>query len=354
MVQHDHLAYRYEVLYPLGAGSFGQVICCRDHQTNTTVAVKVIRNRKKYKEQAVIEIQVLSQLQSEAGGQHSVIQMLDYFHFRNHLCITFELLGINLYDYLKLRYFQGLPLWNIQSISRQLLQALVHLRGKHIVHCDLKPENVLVRSPLEFFAAGPSRTSVAHVTKPIDSICLIDFGSSCLEYSPIYTYIQSRFYRSPEVILGYAYDTAIDMWSFGCILVELHTGHPLFAGESETEQLMCMMELLGEPSAQFLVGCKRRKQFFMEESAKNPPVATPGSIQVEPPSMPSFRAMPYTNSRGRKRIPGSRDVQKAIKSTDVEFVEVVLQCFTWDPRERLTPERALTMPWLLKQLSRES
>ncbi len=47
----------------------------------------------------------------------------------------------------------------------------------------------------------------------------------------MYTYIQSRFYRSPEVILGLPYEMAIDMWSLGCILAELLTGCPLFPGE---------------------------------------------------------------------------------------------------------------------------
>ena len=52
-------------------------------------------------------------------------------------------------------------------------------------------------------------------------------------YLQIYQYIQSRFYRSPEVLLGIPYDLAIDMWSLGCILVEMHTGEPLFAGSAE-------------------------------------------------------------------------------------------------------------------------
>lgn len=53
--------------------------------------------------------------------------------------------------------------------------------------------------------------------------------------SQIYQYIQSRFYRSPEVLLGIPYDLAIDMWSLGCILVEMHTGEPLFSGANEVK-----------------------------------------------------------------------------------------------------------------------
>jgi len=87
----------------------------------------------------------------------------------------------------------------------------------NIIHCDLKPENILLRK------------------KNKSGIKIIDFGSSCFGDKRVYTYIQSRFYRSPEVIFGLEYSTAIDMWSFGCVLFELYTGDPLFPGESESE-----------------------------------------------------------------------------------------------------------------------
>ena len=66
-------------------------------------------------------------------------------------------------------------------------------------------------------------------------IKIIDFGSSCFIHERLYTYIQSRFYRAPEIMLGISYSMTIDMWSFGCILMELYTGYPLFPGENEAE-----------------------------------------------------------------------------------------------------------------------
>ena len=78
----------------------------------------------------------------------------------------------------------------------------------------------------------------------------------------MYTYIQSRFYRSPEVILGSPYGVEIDMWSFGCILAELYTGYPLFPGENEAEQLACIMEVLGPPPRYITEVAPRRKIFF--------------------------------------------------------------------------------------------
>jgi len=83
------------------------------------------------------------------------------------------------------------------------------------VHCDLKPENILL------------------VDSWKSAIKIIDFGSGCFLGQQLYTYIQSRYYRAPEIILGVDYDCAIDMWSMACILFELFQGIPLFTGENE-------------------------------------------------------------------------------------------------------------------------
>ena len=91
----------------------------------------------------------------------------------------------------------------------------MHFKDNQVIHCDLKPENILLRKRAK------------------SGIKVIDFGASCTEGNIIYTYVQSRFYRAPEVILGIEYTCAIDMWSFGCIIFELFTGEPLFPGEDE-------------------------------------------------------------------------------------------------------------------------
>jgi len=78
----------------------------------------------------------------------------------------------------------------------------------------------------------------------------------------LYQYIQSRFYRSPEVLLGIPYDMAIDMWSLGCILIEMHTGEPLFSGTNEFDQMMKIVEVLGMPPANILEQGTKTKRFF--------------------------------------------------------------------------------------------
>lgn len=86
--------------------------------------------------------------------------------------------------------------------------------------------------------------------------------SRLMSFGTVYTYIQSRFYRSPEVILGLSYNMAIDMWSLGCILAELFTGMPIFPGENEQEQLACIMEVLGVPDRELINRSTRKKLFF--------------------------------------------------------------------------------------------
>lgn len=95
---------------------------------------------------------------------------------------------------------------------------------------------------------------------------MIDFGSSCHEANRIYTYIQSRFYRSPEVLLGMRYTGAIDMWSFGCIVAELFLGLPLFPGSSEYNQLFRIVEMLGIPSKDMLSKGRNTNKFFSKKS----------------------------------------------------------------------------------------
>ncbi|KAI7873241.1 kinase-like domain-containing protein [Mucor mucedo] len=250
-VTNDHLAYRYEILEELGRGSFGQVVKCYDHKTASTVAVKLIRNKKRFYAQARTEVKILGDLVKwDPEDRHHNVKMTDNFYFRNHLCIACECLSMNLYEFIKINNFQGFHITLIKRFTVQLLRSLSLLNRHGVVHCDLKPENILLKHPTK------------------STIKVIDFGSSCLESQRVYTYIQSRFYRSPEIILGLDYTMAIDMWSLGCIIAELYTGVPIFPGENEQEQLACIMEVLGVPEPALVQQSERRNLFFEWDPAK--------------------------------------------------------------------------------------
>lgn len=107
IVMHDHFSYRYEVLSLLGKGSFGQVAKCFDYKDNAITAVKLIRNKKRFHHQALVEVKLLQYCKErDTHDQANIVHMGEYFYFRNHLCITFEVLSINLYELIKNNNFQ--------------------------------------------------------------------------------------------------------------------------------------------------------------------------------------------------------------------------------------------------------
>ncbi|MES1913251.1 MAG: hypothetical protein MHM6MM_005458 [Cercozoa sp. M6MM] len=171
----DHLAYRYEILKVIGKGAFGRVVLVRDHATEDFVAVKIIRNRKRFSKQSEVERRVLNHCMSD--GAPFIVQLKQAFEFRNHCCLVFEKLGDNLYEHLKANKFAGFGEQQVRNITCQLVRALVFCRRHKIIHCDVKPENVLID------------TSKPRTLQQLGffDVKLIDFGSSCYESERLFT-----------------------------------------------------------------------------------------------------------------------------------------------------------------------
>lgn len=237
---------------------------------------------------------------------YATLSITTSFYFRQHLCIVTPCLSINLYELIRAHNFVGFSLPLIRRFARQLLACLTLLQTKRIIHCDLKPENILLCEARKA------------------DVRVIDFGSSCREEEKVYTYIQSRFYRSPEVILGSSYGLGIDMWSLGCILAELWTGYPIFPGENEQEQLACIMEIFGPPDRHLVERCTRKKLFF--DSVGKPRVTV--------------------SSKGRRRRPSSKTLQQALKTEDEAFIDFITRCLRWDPDRRIKPAEAISHPFI--------
>lgn len=310
IITGDHLSYRYEIIDVLGKGSFGQVVRCIDHKTGALVAVKIIRNKKRFHQQALVEVNILQKLREwDPQNKHSMVNFTHSFYFRGHLCISTELLDMNLYEFIKANAFRGFSLKMIRRFTKQMLSSLNLLKQHKVIHCDLKPENILLRHPLH------------------TELKVIDFGSSCFENEKVYTYIQSRFYRSPEVILGMSYGMPIDMWSLGCILAELLTGVPIFPGENEQEQLACIMEVFGPPEKHLIEKSTRKKLFF--DSMGKPRLTV--------------------SSKGRRRRPSSKTLQQVLKCDDEPFLDFLARCLRWDPDRRMKPDEAIRHEFITGQ-----
>ena len=303
----DHIAYRYEIIKILGKGSFGQVVECFDYKRQEKIALKIIKNKKRFHQQASVEIKILQQLrENDIEGRYNVVKIKNYFVFRKHICITFDLLSMNLYELLRQNNFEGLSLTLIHRFSVQLLVCLQYISKLKIIHCDLKPENILLKD----------------MEKAL--INVIDFGSSCLDSEKIYSYIQSRFYRAPEIILGVPYTTAIDMWSLGCILVEFFTGTPLFPGENEHIQFIYIMNVLGVPPISLIDRSSKRDTFFDE----------------------NLQPKIVANRKGVIKMPGERSLDDILQGTPEPFIDLVKRCLCWQPELRIKPVEGLEHPWI--------
>lgn len=174
-----------------------------------------------------------------------VVEYYDHFLFRNHYCFVLELLAKTLYSDLKEGGFKGFDLkTKLRPLAYQLIQGLVYIKHCRIIHCDLKPENLMY---------SDSRRK---------NLKIIDFGASSSFGMNTFTYVQSRFYRAPEVVLGLQYDHQVDMWSLGCIIAELFCGRPIFPGIDENELLEFHILMCGNPPQHMVERCSKRAKFF--------------------------------------------------------------------------------------------
>uniref|UniRef100_A0A672KXV6 Serine/threonine-protein kinase PRP4 homolog n=1 Tax=Sinocyclocheilus grahami TaxID=75366 RepID=A0A672KXV6_SINGR len=222
---------RYDVYGYTGQGVFSNVVRARDTaRAGQEVAVKIIRNNELMQKTGLKELEFLKKLNdADPDDKFHCLRLFRHFYHKQHLCLVFEPLSMNLREVLK-KYGKdvGLHIKAVRSYSQQLFLALKLLKRCNILHADIKPDNILVNE-----------------SKTILKLC--DFGSaSHVADNEITPYLVSRFYRAPEIVIGKPYDYAIDMWSVGCTLYELYTGKILFPGSSNNHMLKLAMDLKGK------------------------------------------------------------------------------------------------------------
>ncbi|ELP93119.1 serine/threonine protein kinase ppk15, putative [Entamoeba invadens IP1] len=322
---------RYKIVQLLGKGNFGQVVKCVDLNTNQYVAVKVLKSIPSYFKQSLIETTVLQIVNEylESSERSNILQMIDYFMFYNHICIVTEFLGIDLCELLYRNSNHGFKIQIIRKFLKQIINSLEILSRGNIIHCDIKPENVLI---------------VNHSS----TVKLIDFGSACFENHTFYQYIQSRYYRSPEVALGIPYSCAIDMWSLGCLTAVFYFGVPLFSTKSEYSLLRRMVSTLGPiPDTMLEKGTKTLKYFIKENNTfrfKTIQEYEKDNNTTLPQDQEYFKYEKLEDLVLKNKTSGEQFFGAETQNALLDFLK---RCLTFDPKERMTPDQAITHPFIV-------
>jgi dual specificity protein kinase YAK1 len=262
-------------------------------------------------------------------GKKNVMMPITHFEIDRHICIVEPLMSRSL--------FEGLPearkprqsLAQIQTVIAQLLETLAFLHANRIVHCDVKPDNVLI------------------VSEGLGDIRLIDFGSAMAEHGSHQQYIQSRFYRSIEVMLGLSVNTQIDLWSVGCMAAEWFLDFAIFASESEEDSVPCIVGMLGDIPDYLLMKSTGWRKFYeltLDDGFR---------LKVRPDVALMNRHL-YHSIFKNSGLMKLNDLLLAKFHLDDEEDAVAVKCFshfvhsllTYDPKRRITAEEALLHPFI--------
>ncbi|GAB4828885.1 hypothetical protein Ancab_018545 [Ancistrocladus abbreviatus] len=317
---------RYEIMATHGKGVFSTVVRAKDLKARSgdpeLVAVKIIRNNETMLKAGREELVILKKLVGvDRDNRRHCVCFLSSFKYRNHLCLVFESLDMNLREVLK-KFGRniGLKLTAVRAYAKHLFIALKHLRNCGVLHCDIKPDNMLVND-----------------AKNVLKLC--DFGNAMFAgKNEITPYLVSRFYRAPEIILGLPYDHPMDMWSVGCCLYELYTGKVLFPGPTNNDMLRLHMELKGPfPKKMLRKGAFTDQHFDQDLNF----LAT----EEDPVTMKMIRRL-IVNIK-------PKDIATIIKGSLgddpkmlANFKDLLDKIFVLDPDKRLTVSQALNHPFI--------
>ncbi|VAH95159.1 unnamed protein product [Triticum turgidum subsp. durum] len=316
----------YRITAGSGKGVFSTDVQAKDLKAGENdpeeVAIKIICNEKERYKSGKREVSVLEKLSSaDCEDKRHCVRFISSFMYRDHLCLVLESLHMNLREVIK-KFGRdiGLKLTAVRTYSKQLFIALKHLKDCSILHCDIKPDNILVNG-----------------SKNLLKLC--DFGSALpAGINDITPILVSRFYRAPEIILGLPYDHSLDMWSVGCCLYELYTGKILFPGGTNNGMLWLHMQLKGPfPKKMLRKGAFTTQHFDQDlnfhatdENLMKKKAVNKLCMNVKPSGVgPKISSLPGEDQKMLSR-----------------FKDLLEKMFVLDPQERLTVSQALSHPFI--------
>ncbi|KAL2759401.1 hypothetical protein ACRALDRAFT_1026131 [Sodiomyces alcalophilus JCM 7366] len=333
---------RFEVLKEIGDGSFGSVCLARVRTAGANVArrgtVVAIKTMKKTFESFApcLELREVVFLRTLPPHTHLVPALdifLDPYSKKLHICM--EYMEGNLYQLMKARDHKCLDNASVKSILYQIMLGLEHIHAHHFFHRDIKPENILVTTSAHHDSAVASfRRYSALVTPPSTpppsfAVKIADFGLARETHSklPYTTYVSTRWYRAPEVLLRAGeYSAPVDIWAVGAMAVEIATLKPLFPGGNEVDQVWRVCEIMGSPGNWYSKSGARVGGGEWREG-----VRLAGKLGFSFPKM----------------APHSLDSILQAPHWPRELSHFVTWCLMWDPKSRPTSSQAIAHDYFI-------
>lgn len=234
---------KYQVRGVVGEGAYGVVLRCRNKETKQLMAIKRFKESdddESVRKTAVREVKILRMLR-----QSNIVHLHEAFRRQGKLYLVFEFMPKNLLQVLE-EHPTGLDPELCRVYTYQLVQAIEWCHQHRVVHRDIKPENLLINPETQelklcdfgFARLLPGAAGAAAAR--------LDVGD------PLTDYVATRWYRSPELLVGNPYQYEVDIWAVGCILGELLDGQALFPGESDADQLYVIAATMGQQLSQAL------------------------------------------------------------------------------------------------------
>mmetsp|Transcript_47081 Transcript_47081/g.74308 ORF Transcript_47081/g.74308 Transcript_47081/m.74308 type:complete len:889 (+) Transcript_47081:97-2763(+) len=234
---------KYDVLSVVGEGAYGVVLKCKNKDTNEVVAIKKFKESEEdevVKKTTLREVKILRLMRHE-----NIVSLKEAFRRKGKLYLVFEFVERSMLDILEANP-NGVESETVRLLTFQLARAIEYCHRHDVLHRDIKPENLLI-NPAD------------HALR----LCDFGFARQATNDAPLTDYVATRWYRSPELLLGSTdYGKDVDIWALGCIMGELTDGQPLFAGESEVDQLFVIQKVLGPLTAEHMEMFLRNPRFL--------------------------------------------------------------------------------------------
>ncbi|RKO96690.1 hypothetical protein CXG81DRAFT_2814, partial [Caulochytrium protostelioides] len=303
---------KYQVIKKCGDGSFGVVLKARHRETGEMLAIKQMKKKfMTWKE--CISLREVKSLQ-KLTKHPNIIRLLEVIREQatDELYFVFEYMDANLFQKMKEQHGQFWPESALKQMIYQVLQGLQYMHSQGFFHRDLKPENLLVRG---------------------DIVKIADFGlAKEIRSKPPYTdYVSTRWYRAPEIVLrSPKYNSPIDLWALGAIIVELFTMRPLFPGATDMDQIFKIIQVLGDP---------KEHPIAYDKTAPSSPLSYHGGGQwpdgIALAAQLGFRFQTIANAPLCHYVPNA----------SISALQLIADLLLYEPRARPTASQCLNYVW---------